>query len=260
MNDYRVGFCLSNDSHNLWLISKRTYVGQSVYPENYSSYFTFEESGQYINYLGYYQADYEFPVVALEDFSYEVIEEDDSQYNLLHIRLDHVVFGSETVYPLRDRISFNNSLSEGCLSDIEWLTQEGKTYINLKINQSPSSLRTEIYINEALFNRLRVVDENGKITPFEEMITVIWDFTNYIDAPVNDSYSLSGSNDLSLTYLEMRFYESNVNEDTGTIFVDNLSLNYPTVNFLDGEVKETYSTTNTLGLSLGYYKSGEEPA
>jgi hypothetical protein len=34
LNDYRLGFELTNDRHNLWMLTERTYVGQSVYPEN----------------------------------------------------------------------------------------------------------------------------------------------------------------------------------------------------------------------------------
>ena len=33
LNDYRLSFTLSNDERNLWLITERTYVGQSAYPE-----------------------------------------------------------------------------------------------------------------------------------------------------------------------------------------------------------------------------------
>ena len=34
LNDYRLGFEMSNSEHNIWLITERTYVGQSVYPEH----------------------------------------------------------------------------------------------------------------------------------------------------------------------------------------------------------------------------------
>ena len=33
LNDYRIAFTMSNADHNVWLISERTYVGQSAYPE-----------------------------------------------------------------------------------------------------------------------------------------------------------------------------------------------------------------------------------
>lgn len=34
LNDYRISFQLSNDTHNLWMYTDRTFVGQSVPPEN----------------------------------------------------------------------------------------------------------------------------------------------------------------------------------------------------------------------------------
>ena len=45
LNDYRVSFILSNSSHNLWLISERTYVNQAVPPERKTEYVNSDWNG-----------------------------------------------------------------------------------------------------------------------------------------------------------------------------------------------------------------------
>jgi hypothetical protein len=58
LNDYRVAFELSGNDRNLWIISDRTYVGQSAYPEKYDSLSLPEEEDAHIQYIGYLPADY----------------------------------------------------------------------------------------------------------------------------------------------------------------------------------------------------------
>lgn len=59
LNDYRLSFELSNEKHNVWMITGRTYVGQSVYPENAGFNgdaelgFSFFRNGDAIDFDGY---------------------------------------------------------------------------------------------------------------------------------------------------------------------------------------------------------------
>lgn len=70
LNDYRVGFELSGEYDNLWILSTRTYVGQSVYPENYSGISFIDDKDNFAQLVGYYPADYTPPVVNVIDQVY----------------------------------------------------------------------------------------------------------------------------------------------------------------------------------------------
>lgn len=86
LNDYRISFQLSNDTHNLWMYTDRTFVGQSVPPEiinlrgddNKESFFCGEE----------------FPVVSIlsideEEFEREYEDsEGNKKYAVLTLNLD----------------------------------------------------------------------------------------------------------------------------------------------------------------------------
>lgn len=67
LNDYRVGFELSGLNGSLWIISTRTFVGQSAFPENYTLAGFAEEPDMYITFLGYYPATYTPPVPVVSD-------------------------------------------------------------------------------------------------------------------------------------------------------------------------------------------------
>jgi len=57
LNDYRIGFELTGASKNLWLITNRTYVAQSIYPESYYISCAHDNDG-YVPFVGTYPIDY----------------------------------------------------------------------------------------------------------------------------------------------------------------------------------------------------------
>jgi hypothetical protein len=75
LNDYRVSFVLSGVD-NLWIFSDRTYVGQSIYPENYNMLNLYEDADNYVPYFNYLPADYVPPTdVIIYDQTQDIQEE-----------------------------------------------------------------------------------------------------------------------------------------------------------------------------------------
>lgn len=62
LNDYRLSFLLTNSTHNIWLITERTFVGQSAYPENIKIGFA-KDQDDYIPFLQVYPSDYVPPEI-----------------------------------------------------------------------------------------------------------------------------------------------------------------------------------------------------
>ena len=259
LNDYRVSFVLSNLQHNIWLISKRTYVAQSVYPENYNRLTVRSENNNFINLIGYYPKDYVFPTVAVSDFTVETIEEDGDEKHVLHITLDHEVFGSERTYALKKRISFNESIDARHLESVVWTAADGETEIILTLNSSPTMLKTEIYINELMDATIRVKDTDGTICPFEQTMTVVWDYTNYVDALASEALSHPRSSAFSIGYLAKQIIDAEAEELLTDPFRADFDVEYKTVSFMNGDAKEEMSSFAVPSFAINYYNSGDEP-
>lgn len=93
LNDYRLGFELANSSHNIWILTGRTYVGQSVYPENANfnsnvlTGFSFFNKDEIIDFTGkallfsdptapqkVFQIRYAYPIKSRDDYFSNAIE------------------------------------------------------------------------------------------------------------------------------------------------------------------------------------------
>lgn len=194
LNDYRIGFELSGE-RNVWLISSRTYVGQSAYPENGTIGGLYEDNEMYEPFIGYYtRTDYPTPNVksveattetlerAWVDENHEVHRETYTIYRWTMI-LDKAIFGSQLVKSNAARIT-TTSIKEPINKEINYNLLSNETIVTVESEYPAQSLIVTVTLNAD--NYLRIQD-NGIIYPYiSGSVTGTIDNTNYMRCTAPD--------------------------------------------------------------------------
>lgn len=254
LNDFRVGIELSGSINNLWLITDRTYVGQSIYPEHTS--ITIDDSKKFFQ---IYTADYTFPETSIVFVDQEVIEETDEfgqvtyHYKFI-VRLQYELYADEAFWPLFDRFTFTNANVER-IENVTWEHADGHTDITVTFNEAPTSLLVTGVINAN--PTMRIFDGTYE-SYYDKSIEIVWDVTNYIYAysDGNDNASINIANG-SIDIYPLRNLIASIHDDSN-INIGMATTNIATVNIS----KETMDDSSTLGInnaSIIVYKTEDAP-
>ena len=148
LNDYRLGFELSNQSRNLWLYTTRTYVAQSVPKE--TEHFYYKENLAFL----YCPADTDLSVSFME---YVDPEELTVQIN---VGRELVCYDSG----MRDVVTVGGGLEYSDVDSISYENHNGSATITVKLKNPPSALISYVYVNTGKSNDLQCrIDDWGTI-------------------------------------------------------------------------------------------------
>lgn len=179
LNDYRIGFELSGDTSNLWIITDRTYVGQSAFPENFNVSPYFMDDDWKPTLFGYYDVDELDPPVEITSIEYEVTKElneetekEETVYQLTVI-LNRNIFGPEEYYPMLSRFTVTGV---NVIKVKSWENTEEQTKIVLHLNKGLGILYT-FTLKGSNYLRYKVGDQTFVLS-WNTSIEI--DNTNYI--------------------------------------------------------------------------------
>ena len=173
LNDYRMGFELSNASRNLWLYTSRTYVAQAVPRE--TEHFFYKENLQSL----YCPADTDLSV----NFMLNRVE--GTLTVIIDVDRDLVCYDSG----MRDVVTVGGGLEYSDVESIEFENHGGAATITVQLKKAPSALISYIYINPAHSNDLqcRIGDWGTIVCP---AFTAVIDDTVYRRMAVEDEVAL----------------------------------------------------------------------
>ena len=174
LNDYRLGFELSNASRNLWLYTARTYVAQAV-PREKACYH-YKENLQFL----YCPADTDLSV----GFDYFVEQEPLS----VVITLDRELVCYDS--GMRDVVTVGGGLEYSDVESVSFENQNGSAVITVLLKNEPSALISYVYINPAHSNDLqcRIGDWGTIVCP---AYTSTIDNTVYRRMALEDEFSMA---------------------------------------------------------------------
>lgn len=176
LNDYRLGFELSNTSRNIWMYTSRTYVAQAVSREIISP--SYQENLAML----YCPADTDLSV-SMET----AISEDILTIQLL-LNRELVCYDSD----MRNVITFDeDSLDYSDIEKISFKNVGEGSIITIKLNKRPKKLITNIYVNKDKLNDLQCkIETYGTIVcPF---LTATVDTTVYRHMPLDEVIKFGG--------------------------------------------------------------------
>lgn len=176
LNDYRLGFELSNTSRNIWMYTSRTYVAQAVPREIISP--SYQENLAML----YCPADTDLSV-SMET----AISEDILTIQLL-LNRELVCYDSD----MRNVITFDeDSLDYSDIEKISFKNVGEGSIITIKLNKRPKKLITNIYVNKDKLNDLQCkIETYGTIVcPF---LTATVDTTVYRHMPLDEVIKFGG--------------------------------------------------------------------
>lgn len=252
LNDYRLGIELTNDSHNLWMLTDRTYVGQSVYPENAS----FGDNN--ITGLSFFSKNEEI------DFSGKAILFDDptEPESIFKIRYE---------YPFRSRSEYYSDLIKVYVNGEE---VESKEYtVELKENfiiitmknevaatrAEEATVKVDISSKDANFflsngdnvNRIILYDASYDWTIERKIITV------NISCDEKASFELKANGSYTSTQVDNR---SNLYDEPGTLGLTH-SGSYTTtqIKHVDILLKDKAEMGITIAPAIMTYMTGDAP-
>ena len=182
LNDYRVAITLSGEQDNLWLLSDRTYVGQSTYPENSQSFQLYEEPESNEPFFQIYPSTYVPPVpevlYTVQDTYVTVDEQGQEQTHYrFYARLTPELYASEIVWSLYDRFTYSG-IDKDMLENIQWVHTNGYTEIIFIFCEAPTSLLVKVTLQSNIHVRLF---DGQYVSIYGNSIELIWDTTNYIN-------------------------------------------------------------------------------
>lgn len=176
LNDYRLGFELSNTSRNIWMYTSRTYVAQAVPREIISP--SYQENLAML----YCPADTDLSV-SMET----AISEDILTIQLL-LNRELVCYDSD----MRNVITFDeDSLDYSDIEKISFKNVGEGSIITIKLNKRPKKLITNIYVNKDKLNDLQCkIETYGTLVcPF---LTATVDTTVYRHMPLDEVIKFGG--------------------------------------------------------------------
>lgn len=194
LNDYRLGFELSRADDNKWLITDRTYVGQSVPPERINL-----TSGNAPECICNYPADYDTSINVVQ-FTYEPGCTD------FYVEYDRLLYLSQGIL-FKDNIAsigllrydpYNEDASDIKSIDVIYVesTKHTLVHITLKAALVPTSLIYDVGITLNSGNNPLmwfIADEWGYMQFSPVSVKGTYDNTNYIDHDYDEYYRLPSS-------------------------------------------------------------------
>lgn len=269
LNDYRVGFELSGE-RNVWLISGRTYVGQSAYPENGSIGGLYEDTEMYEPFIGYYtRTDYPTPNVksveattetlerAWVDENHEVHRETYTVYRWA-MTLDKAIFGSQLVKTNDARIVSTN-IRDPINKEISYNLLSNETIITIESEYPPQGLIVTITLNADNYLRIQ---EDGIIYPYiTGSITGTIDNTNYIECTApDDNGNISAAASFTATEYSINYPRINAADDGLIAASSNFNIALYGIVFSNIAAEEPYGLINaSTTYTIFYADSRYEP-
>lgn len=261
LNDYRLSFELSSVDKNVWMYTKRTYVGQSVPPES-----KFLMEGE-LECLANYPKDYDITVKALT-YSYEPgATELYVTYNRLFKFLNAVRIEDLFITTgLLRYDAYDDTKSD--VKKVEWFedTSSKTTTLKLTLKQAlnPTTL---IYTVGVTLNPnsspyfLVKLDDWGYAVFSSVAVSNEYDNTQYITGEYSDSYTLPNSFTGTLLYNALNHAKQSVTE-TYTfmgeeVFVDKLI--YQSLGHLTTSVTESKELVEPTTWGIAYYDKNGQP-
>ena len=241
LNDYRLGFELSNENRNLWLYTSRTYVAQSV-PREIENFFMQEN----LAFL-YCPADTDLSV------HYELLVSEDLMNIQIGVDRELVCFDTS----MRDVITFNeDSVEYSDVEKISYENYEGSALITILLKKPPAKLITHIYINAAKSNDLQCrIGQWGTIVSPSETLTI--DTTIYRRMQMEEKIGIR-STGIGLRYSPIRERRQAMKE---TVTFTSLSsgLHYAHVREHPYEPETEIVMIGSLTSGIEYKQTGESP-
>ena len=241
LNDYRLGFELSNENRNLWLYTSRTYVAQSV-PREIENFFMQEN----LAFL-YCPADTDLSV------HYELLVSEDLMNIQIGVDRELVCFDTS----MRDVITFNeDSVEYSDVEKISYENYEGSALITILLKKPPAKLITHIYINAAKSNDLQCrIGQWGTIVSPSETLTI--DTTIYRRMQMEENIGIR-STGIGLRYSPIRERRQAMKE---TVTFTSLSsgLHYAHVREHPYEPETEIVMIGSLTSGIEYKQTGESP-
>lgn len=173
LNDYRLGFELSNEDRNLWLYTTRTYVAQAVprevenisYNDNLAFLYCPKDTDLSVHYALTASEDLLTLQVSVDR---ELVVYDSSMRNVITLDEDSIGFGN--------------------VEDISYENFQGSSIITIQLEEPPEKLITHIYINPERLNDLqcRIGQWGTIVAPSADLIldTTVYRRTGYQEKPV----------------------------------------------------------------------------
>lgn len=242
LNDYRLGFELSNTSRNIWMYTSRTYVAQAVPREIISP--SYQENLAML----YCPADTDLSV-SMET----AISEDILTIQLL-LNRELVCYDSD----MRNVITYDeDSLDYSDIEKISFKNVSEGSIITIKLNKRPKKLITNIYVNKDKLNDLQCkIETYGTIVcPF---LTATVDTTVYRHMPLDEVIKFGGGeSQMKFTPVSQSKYKPKVEVVQFTGSAANLIYN-PVGQIRYKDAIETISFEATTG-NIIYTQSGSSP-
>jgi len=173
LNDYRLGFEISNSARNLWLYTSRTYVAQAVpreterlfYKDNLQTLYCPADTDLSVNFM----------LNRIEGFLTVIID----------IDRELVCYDSG----MRDVVTVGGGLEYSDVESIEYENHNGSSTITIQLKNAPSALISYIYVNPAHSNDLqcRIGDWGTIVCP---AYTAVIDDTVYRRMDVADEVAI----------------------------------------------------------------------
>ena len=241
LNDYRLGFELSNPDRNLWLYTARTYVAQAV-PREVES-FHLKENLAFL----YCPAGTDLSV------SYEVTASEDRKTIQIAINRELVCYESS----IRGFISFNEaSIGPQDVEDISFENLEGSSLITIVLKKPPAKLVTYIYINAGRSNDLQYrIGKWGTVAAPAETLTA--DTTVYRRIQMEEAVSIQNSSS-GLAYLPI-LERNQAMEETVTLGSVSSGMCYVRAIELQYAPETETVTIISLTSGIGYKQAGATP-
>lgn len=251
LNDFRLAICLSNDVHNLWMYTDRTYVGSSAPKESIWISGATVDDYPYQLFAGYYALDeVPFPGVTGEVISWS--EKSGGSMPLFEIKilLNYALFPSAS-FNEYSRLTINGRTNT--INSIVWEVDEitGGSLITLVTSDSP--VFRKLLFNIAPDVRLKYW-ANECLYYLDNTVSILWDDT----AKAKEELSLTRPNVFGVTYRGIQYISQEASEDAlvgSTIF----NVSYAEITYILHEEQEELFLRAENVWQIGYYKTGEEP-
>jgi hypothetical protein len=271
LNDYRLAFALSGELQNLWLITDRTYVGQSAYPERYENMNLWQNTDYLIPFHYLYSSDYVFPIVSIANQSYYTYIErvintttsavEEQQHYVYIIVLDKRIIGDEALFPLQDRLIINGFNEALIVNEVTWEINALNTIITVDCidgdtTKKPSHVITFDINNITGKKLLRVFDENDIPSIWVDNIVATFDITNYITAEVKDRTSIDLLS-ATVDYKGRTLLDAEAKE-LHSIGLNNILHEYKSVRYRIDKTEDSHDISLT-NHTCTYYKTGDAP-
>jgi hypothetical protein len=183
-----------------------------------------------------------------------------THYYRYRFDINYPIFGSETFYPIFDRITESGFNERYAISDIKWDVYSDHTTVSVicvlnNEEKEASTIRTFAIPVDGM-KTLRVRDTRAPhyISPVQNDITAVFDITNYVVSR-NSAEFETAIVSVNSTLRSVAFPKGYGFETFEMLLTPDTT--YSAVVFTKGTGNETYALEATI--STAYYKSGEEP-